>query len=96
METGRQPQPDAALKATPMQPPTITTRWRDTPLTPDSYDDLPSLVVMARRARMKPVDIEWYFSDDDLRRLQRVVNERGRSYTGRYRAFDARERIKST
>ena len=39
---------------------------------------------------MSVVDFDWYFSAEDLSRLQRVVYERGRRYTGRYRSFDAR------
>jgi len=73
-----------------MLTPTSTTRWRDTPIVPVSYDDVASLVALARRARMSVVDFDWYFSAEDLGRLQRVVYERGRRYTGRYRTFDAR------
>jgi hypothetical protein len=39
---------------------------------------------------MSVVDFEWYFSAEDLGRLQRVIYERGRRYTGRFRSFDAR------
>src|SRR4051812_46246969 len=58
--------------------PDNTTRWRDEPLAPQTYDDVAALVALARKARIKPVEFDWNFSPDDLRRLQRVLYERGR------------------
>jgi hypothetical protein len=73
-----------------MNTPSSTTRWRNAPRMPESYKDIARLVRLAREARLEPVDFDWYFSEESLRRLQRAVYERGRAYTGRFRLFDAR------
>src|SRR3954470_6819486 len=74
----------------PMNKPQSSSEWRDTAVVPESYDDAALLVGLARDARMKMVDFDWYFSEEEMRRLQRVVYERGRAYTGRFRLFNAR------
>ena len=67
-----------------------TARWRETPVIPTGYDDIASLVGIARKARGRMVEFDWAFSSEDLRRVRRAVYEWGRQVTGRYRGFDAR------
>jgi hypothetical protein len=73
-----------------MSHPSNTTRWRDSPVVPDRYDDLPSLVKVARNARGRIVFFDWGFSPVDLLGLRRAVYEWGSRYAGRYKSFDAR------
>lgn len=67
-----------------------TTRWRDQPIVPNDYEDVPALVKLARRARGLVVEFDWAFSRDDLQRLRRAVYEWGSGVRGAYRCFDAR------
>jgi hypothetical protein len=73
-----------------MPPATSTTRWRDQSIIPGDYEDLASLVKVARQARNRIVEFDWVFTLDDLRHLRRAVYEWGSVATGRYRCFDAR------
>jgi hypothetical protein len=67
-----------------------TTRWRDSAVVPERYDDLPSLVKVARNARGRLASFGWGFSPVDLLGLRRAVYEWGSRYAGRYKSFDAR------
>lgn len=73
-----------------MSNPESSVQWRNAPVISESYNDLASLVALARRARNQIVEFDWYFREEELRPLQRAVYERGRSYAGRFRSFDAR------
>ncbi len=66
-----------------------TARWRQKPLIPTNYDDLASLVNVARKVRKKIIDFDWYFIRHDLLSLRRAAYEWGCPVRGRYRAFDA-------
>ncbi len=66
-----------------------TTRWRDNPMIPQGYDDLASLVKLARKARGRIVEFDWVFTQDDLMRLRSAVHEWGTNVVGRYKCFDA-------
>ena len=69
---------------------TSTTRWCDEPISPEGYEDVATLVRMARKARGRIVEFDWAFTPDDLRRLRRAVFEWGSEVVGRYKCFDAR------
>lgn len=59
--------------------------WRDEPVVPDSYDEVISLVDLARKARGRIVEFSWILSEDDLRCLRSAVSEWEASVVGRYR-----------
>ena len=67
-----------------------TTRWRDQPIIPTDYENLVGLVKAAREARKRIVEFDWFFTRDDLQRLQRAVFEWGTLGVGSYKCFDAR------
>jgi hypothetical protein len=67
-----------------------TARWRDQPVVPADYEDVPALVKLAREARGQVVEFDWAFGRDDLQRLRRAVFEWGSVAQGRYKRFDAR------
>ena len=69
---------------------TSTTRWRDKPIVPEDYEDVASIIAVARKARGRIVEFDWVFTRDDLRRLRGAVHEWGSGVTGRYKCFDAR------
>ena len=63
---------------------TSTTRWRDESICPEDYEDVATLVRMARKARGRIVEFDWAFTSDDLRSLRRDVHEWGSGLAGRY------------
>jgi len=67
-----------------------TARWRDQPIAPKDYEDIASLVKVAREARDHIIEFDWWFTRDDLQRLRLAVYTWGKSVTGRYKCFDAR------
>jgi hypothetical protein len=67
-----------------------TARWRDHPLVPADYEDVPALVRLAHIARGQVVEFDWAFGRDDLQGLRRAVFEWGSPVRGRYKRFDAR------
>jgi hypothetical protein len=69
---------------------TSSTRWRDQPIIPEDYKDVPALVKLARKARWQPVEFDWSFSRDDLQHLRRAAYEWGSGVRGAYKYFDAR------
>lgn len=69
---------------------TSATRWRSTPLIPKDYEDVTSLIKLARESRHAIVEFDWVFTRDDLRHLRRGVYEWGIGVRGRYKCFDAR------
>lgn len=69
---------------------TSTTRWRDKAIVPEDYEDVATLIRVARKARGRIVEFDWAFTRDDLRRLRRAVYEWGSEVVGRYKCFDAR------
>jgi hypothetical protein len=74
----------------PSTPTPSTARWRDEPVVPHDYEDIASLVRVAREARGRIVEFDWVFTLADLRRLRRAVFEWGSNVAGRYKCFDAR------
>jgi hypothetical protein len=73
-----------------MSHPGNTTRWRESPVVPERYDDVALLVKVARNARGRIVSFDWGFSPADLLGLRRAVYEWGCRFAGRYKCFDAR------
>lgn len=69
---------------------TMSTTWRDPPVVPDNYDDLRPLVARARQARNRVVEFDWWFTEDELRRLRVAAHYWGAPTVGRYKVFDAR------
>jgi hypothetical protein len=67
-----------------------TTRWRNKPIGPGNYDDVPALVKLARLLRREIVEFDWAFSRDELLSLQRAVFEWGSHVRGTYKCFDSR------
>lgn len=67
-----------------------TTRWRDQPIIPKDWEDVASLVKVAREVRDRIVEFDWAFTRGDLRSLRRGVYEWGIRTVGRYKCFDAR------
>jgi len=53
------------------------TRWRDQPVIPAAadYQDIASLVKLARKARRRIVEFEWVFTREDVLSLRRAVCE---------------------
>lgn len=72
-----------------MPSPTSSTHWRDKPIVPEDYEDVPGVIRMARQARGRIVEFDWAFARDDLVRLRRAVYEWGSEVVGRYKCFDA-------
>ncbi len=66
------------------------TRWRNKPIVPASYDDIPALVKLARRLRREIVEFDWIFTRDELLGLRRAVFEWDTQVRGTYRRFDSR------
>jgi hypothetical protein len=73
-----------------MPDPASTTRWRNDPIIPTDYEDLESLVKLARQARTRIVEFDWAFGRDELVQFQRAMFELGSAVTGRYKCFKAR------
>jgi hypothetical protein len=48
-----------------------TTGWRGESVLPDDYEDVATLIRLARKARGRIVEFNWAFSLDDLQRLRR-------------------------
>jgi len=69
---------------------TSTTRWRDKPIVPEDYEDVATVVRVARKARGRIVEFDWVFTRDDLEGLRRAVYEWGSPVVGRYKCFAAR------
>ncbi|MFZ4580521.1 MAG: hypothetical protein ACOYOB_19225 [Myxococcota bacterium] len=69
---------------------TMSTTWRDARVVPDKYDDLRPLVALARLARNRVVEFDWWFTEDELRRLRVAAHYWGAPTVGRYKLFDAR------
>jgi hypothetical protein len=67
-----------------------TTCWRDEPIVPEAYEDVATIIRIARKARGRIVEFDWAFTRDDLLRLRREVYEWGTEIVGRYKCFDAR------
>lgn len=67
-----------------------TTKWRDTAIVPEQYDNLAALCTLARKARHLIVQFDMVFSRDDLLRLRDAVHNWGSQVVGRFRLFDAR------
>lgn len=67
-----------------------TTQWRDEAVMPQDYEDVATLIKVARKARGQIVDFSWILNRADLLSLRRAVYEWGRGSSGRYRCFDAR------
>ncbi len=67
-----------------------TTRWRDEPVKPTSYEEVAELVALARKVRGRIVEFDWPLAEDELRRLRKAAYAWGSEISGRYRAFDAR------
>ncbi len=69
-----------------------TTRWRDEPVIPSpaDYEDIASLVKLARKARGRIVEFEWVFTREDLLSLRRAAYEWGSASVGVYRCRSAR------
>ena len=61
-----------------------TAHWRQQPLIPADYNDLATLVNVARKVRRKTVDFDWYFTRLDLLSLRRAAYEWGSPVRGRY------------
>lgn len=66
------------------------TRWRNKPIVPADYDDIPALVKLARRVRREVVEFDWSFTREELLSLRRGVFEWGSHVVGTYRVFDSR------
>jgi len=69
---------------------TSTTHWRSKPIVPENYEDIATLVRIARKARGRIVEFDWAFTREDLLRLRRAVYGWGSKVVGRYKCFDAR------
>jgi hypothetical protein len=80
----------ASRRGEPMGEETSTTKWRNKPIVPEGYDDPPTLLPVARKARSSIVEFDWVFSGEELRSLRRAVYEWGCGVVGRYKCFDAR------
>lgn len=67
-----------------------TSHWRDEPIVLKNYEDIAGLVRVARTARDRIVEFDWFFKREDLLCLRRAVYEWGSPVVGRYKCFDAR------
>lgn len=66
------------------------TRWRKEPVIPDNYEDLPSLLRLAKRLRNEIIEFDWVFNKEEIIKLRRAVFEVGSLMVKRYKCFYSR------
>lgn len=66
------------------------TRWSKEPVIPDNYEDLPSLLRLAKRLRNEIIEFDWVFNKEEIIKLGRAVFEGGSLIVKRYKCFYSR------